>query len=396
MAAYRSAVVDPASKRTFRPATELVRAGRWPFEHEGFVNTPIYRGSTVLSRTAEEFLAHKGRYTYGRRGTPTTEALSTALSALEGGAGVVLTPSGLSAITTALLSVVKSGDHLLMVDTAYNPTRVFCNTVLARLGVEVTYYDPLAGARIANLLKPNTRAIFLEAPGSLSFEMQDVPAIAAVARGRGIVTIMDNTWATPLYFRPHDFSVDLSLEAGTKYLGGHADLNLGWVSATTEHFARLKDTCGTLGLCPGPEDTFLALRGLRTLGVRLERHMQTGLKVAGFLAQHPRVLRVLHPALESDPGHAIWQRDFKGACGLFSVVLKPAASSAAPFVDALQLFGIGASWGAYESLAIPFDCSKFRTATKWSPGGPTVRLHIGLEDPDDLIEDLDQALAKLA
>ena len=388
-------MVDRNSKRTFRPATELVRAGRTPFEHEGFVNTPIYRGSTVLSRSAEEFLARKGRYTYGRRGTPTTDALGEALAGLEGGAGVVLTPSGLSAITAALLSVLKSGDHVLIVDTAYNPTRVFCNTVLVRLGVEVTYYDPLAGAGIAALIKPNTHAIFLEAPGSLSFEMQDVPAITAVARQRGIVTIMDNTWATPLYFKPHDFGVDLSLEAGTKYLGGHADLNLGWVSATKEHFARLKDTCGTLGLCPGPEDTFLALRGLRTLGVRLDRHMQAGLKVARWLEKHPKVLRVLHPALESDPGHAIWKRDFKGACGLFSVVLRPRANSAVPFIDALALFGIGASWGAYESLAIPFDCAKFRSATKWNPGGPAVRLHIGLEDPDDLIEDLEQGLAKL-
>src|SRR5712691_6681505 len=388
-------MADRNSKRTFRPATELVRAGRTPFEHEGFVNTPIYRGSTVLSRSAEEFLAHKGRYTYGRRGTPTTDALGEALAGLEGSAGVVLTPSGLSAIITALLSVLKSGDHVLIVDTAYNPTRVLCNTVLNRLGVEVAYYDPLVGAGIAKLTKPNTRAIFLEAPGSLSLEMQDVPAITAVARARGIVTIMDNTWATPLYFKPHEFGADLSLEAGTKYLGGHADLNLGWVSAAKEHFTTLKDTCGTLGLCPGPEDTFLALRGLRTLGVRLDRHMQSGLKVARWLEKHPKVLRVLHPALESDPGHAIWKRDFKGACGLFSVVLKPGANSAVPFVDALALFGIGASWGAYESLAIPFDCAKFRSATKWSPGGPAMRLHIGLEDPDDLIEDLEQGLAKL-
>jgi cystathionine beta-lyase len=389
-------MVDRDSKRTFRPATELVRAGRTPFEHAGFVNTPIYRGSTVLSRTADDFLGHKGRYTYGRRGTPTTEALAEALAGLEGGPGVVLTPSGLSAITTALLAVTKSGDHALIVDTAYNPTRVFCNSVLARLGVDVTYYDPLVGAKIASLMRPNTRAVFLEAPGSLSFEIQDIPAIVAAARARGAVTIMDNTWATPLYFRPHDFGVDLSLAAGTKYLGGHADLNLGWVSATAEHFAKLKDTCGTLGLCPGPEDTFLALRVLRTLQVRLERHMQAGLKVARWLEKHAKVQRVLHPALEGDPGHVIWKRDFKGACGLFSVVLKPApAKSVAAFVDSLELFGIGASWGGYESLAIPFDCTKFRTATRWNPGGPTVRLHIGLEDPDDLIEDLDQGFAKL-
>jgi cystathionine beta-lyase len=384
------------SKRTFRPATELVRAGRVPFDYEGFVNTPIFRGSTVLSRTAADFIGHKGRYTYGRRGTPTTEALAEALNGLEGGAGVVLTPSGLSAITTALLSVVKSGDHALIADTVYNPTRVFCDGVLARLGIEVTYYDPLMGAKIAELIKPNTRVIFLESPGSLSFEMQDVPAITALARARGLVTIMDNTWATPLYFRPHAHGVDLSLEAATKYLGGHADLNLGWVSATAEHFAKLKDTYGTLGLCPGPEDVFLALRGLRTLGVRLERHMQSGLTVARWLKAHPKVQRVLHPALEDDPGHGIWKRDFTGACGLFSVVLQPTAAKAvAAFLDSLELFGIGASWGGYESLAIPFDCSRFRTAVRWNPGGPTVRLHVGLEDPEDLIADLGLGLTRL-
>jgi len=382
--------------RAYRSATEVVIAGRDPFEFEGFVNTPIFRGSTVLSPTAEQFLNHSGRYTYGRRGTPTTSALSEALKKLEGGAGVVLTPSGLSAITTAFLSVVKSGDHILVTDSAYGPTRKFCNDILAALGVETTYYDPTIGAGIAALMKPNTRVIFLEAPGSLTFEMQDVPAITAVAKKHGAVTIMDNTWATPLYFKPHAHGVDLSLEAGTKYLGGHADVNLGWVSATEQYWPKLYDTHGSLGLCPGPEDVFLSLRGLRTLAIRLAHHMEAGLKVARWLAARPEVLRVQHPALESDPGHAIWKRDFQGACGLFAVILKPCpAKAVAAFVEELELFGIGASWGGYESLAIPFDVTKFRTATKWNPGGPGVRIHIGLEDLNDLIADLERGFAAL-
>jgi cystathionine beta-lyase len=382
--------------REYRSATNVVLAGRAPFEFEGFVNTPIFRGSTVLSPTAEQFLNHSGRYTYGRRGTPTTSALCEALTKLEGGAGVVLTPSGLSAITTALFSVTKGGDHILVTDSAYGPTRRFCNDILAPLGVETTFYDPTIGAGIEALMKPNTRAVFLEAPGSLSFEMQDIPAITAIAKKRGAVTIMDNTWATPLYFKPHAHGVDLSLEAGTKYLGGHADVNLGWVSATEPYWPKLNDTIGTLGLCPGPEDVFLALRGLRTLAVRLAHHMEAGLKVARWLAARAEVLRVLHPALENDPGHAIWKRDFQGACGLFGVILKPCpAKAVAAFVEELELFGIGASWGGYESLAIPFDVTKIRTATKWNPGGPGVRIHIGLEDVNDLIADLERGFAAL-
>jgi cystathionine beta-lyase len=382
--------------RQYQPTTTVVNAGRTPFEFEGFVNTPIFRGSTVLSPTVEQFLGHTGRYVYGRRGTPTTDALAEALQELEGGAGVVLTPSGLSAITTAILSVVKAGDNLLVTDSAYAPTRKFCNDILAPLGVETTYYDPTAGSAIEKLLKPNTRAIFLEAPGSLSFEMQDVPAITGIARKHGAVTIMDNTWATPLYFKPHDFGIDLSLAAGTKYLVGHADANIGWISATEKFWPRLKDTHGSLGMCPGPEDVFLSLRGLRTLAIRLARHMESGLKVARWLQGLPEVARMLHPALESDPGHAIWKRDFKGACGLFGVVLKPCSSQAVTaFIEGLELFGIGASWGGFESLAIPFDVTKIRTATKWSPGGPTVRLHIGLEDTGDLIADLERGFTAL-
>lgn len=381
----------------YRPATSLVLAGRSPFEHEGFVNTPLYRGSTILSETYDDLIHHRGRYVYGRRGSPTLDALSTALASFEKSAGVLLTPSGLSAISTALLAVVKSGDHILVADTVYRPTRVICDGVLKRLGVETTYYDPLLGAGIQSLFRKNTSAVFIEAPGSQSFEMSDVPAIARAAREHGAVSLMDNTWATPLYFRPHDHGVDISIQAGTKYLGGHSDINLGTISVNETHYKRVLATHGDLGINPGPEDVYLALRGLRTMGVRLERHMESGLRIARWLQARPEVLRVMHPALENDPGHTIWKRDFSGASGLFSFVLKPeAAGNIGAFFDSLALFGMGYSWGGFESLAIPFDCSSYRTATKWAPGGPAVRLHIGLEDPDDLIEDLAAGLAKLS
>ena len=385
-----------ARGRKRRVATEVVLAGRAPTEQHGFVNTPIYRGSTVLSPTVADFQGKKQRYVYGRRGTPTTEALASAITALEGSAGTALVSSGLSAISTALMSVLRAGDHLLITDTVYGPTRHFCDTILTGFGVETTYYDPLVGGGIDELFRPNTRAVFLESPGSLSFEVQDVNAIAGEAKKRRAAVLMDNTWATPLYFRPHDHGVDLSIQAGTKYLGGHADANLGTISATAEYWSRVKETTGALGLNPGPEDVFLMLRGLRTLAVRLDHHMASGLTVARWLEGRPEVLRVLHPALESHPQHAIWKRDFRGACGLFGVVLKPHPQEAInAFIEGLELFGIGASWGGFESLIIPYDCTKIRTATQWNPGGPTVRLHVGLEDPDDLIEDLEAGLARL-
>jgi cystathionine beta-lyase len=380
----------------WRPATQVVLAGRDPFEQHGFVNTPIYRGSTVLSRSVADFAGKKARFVYGRRGTPTIEALADAITSLEGGAGTALTSSGLSAITTALMSVARAGDHVLLADTVYGPTRHFCDTILSGYGVEIDYYDPLIGGGIRDLFKPNTRAVFTESPGSLSFEVQDIPAIADATHKHGAALLMDNTWATPIYFRPHEFGVDLAIQAGTKYLGGHADANLGAISATKDYWPKLKEFTGSLGLNPGPEDVFLMSRGLRTLAVRLDLHMTSGLKVAHWLEQRPEVARVLHPALASHPQHAIWKRDFNGASGLFSVVLKPVSQSAAnAFIEALELFGIGASWGGYESLAIPFDCTKVRTATRWNPGGPTVRLHIGLEDPDDLIADLENGLTRL-
>jgi cystathionine beta-lyase len=353
----------------------------------------------VLYPTAEDFLARRARYLYGRRGTPTSEALEDALRALEGPdcAGVALLPSGLAAISTALLAVLKAGDHLLVTDSVYQPTRKFCDGMLKRYGVTATYYDPLIGGGIAALIQPNTRAVFVEAPGSLSFEIQDVPAIAAAAHAKGAVVLMDNTWATSLYFRAFEKGVDLSIQAATKYIGGHSDVMLGTVSANKATWERLADTVHALGLCVGPDDVYLGLRGLRTMGVRLAHHHQAGMKVARWLAERPEIACVLHPALESCPGHALWRRDFSGASGLFSIVFKPVAQTAVnAFLNELTLFGIGASWGGFESLAIPFDCAPIRTATKWAPGGPTVRIHIGLEEIDDLIGDLQRGFAAFA
>jgi len=381
-----------------RAATKVVTAGRDPHAYHGFVNPPVYHASTVLYPSADDFVARRARYQYGRRGTPTTEALERAIAELEGPqcAGVALLPSGLAAIATALLSVAQAGDHILVTDSAYEPTRKFCEQVLTRFGVTTSYYDPLIGSGIASLLQGNTRAVFTEAPGSLSFEMQDIGAIAQAAHAKGALVLMDNTWATPLYFRPLDHGVDLAIQAGTKYIGGHSDVMLGTVSANAAAFPALKSTAGLCGLCEGPDDVYLGLRGLRTLAVRLERHYQSGLAIAKWLEQRPEVLRLLHPALPSHPGHAIWQRDFSGASGLFSMVLKPVPQKAVhAFLDTLDLFGIGASWGGYESLAIPFDCTRVRTATSWAPGGPTVRFHIGLEAVEDLIADLEGGFAAM-
>jgi cysteine-S-conjugate beta-lyase len=382
-----------------RPATRLVTEGRDPFAHSGFVNPPVYHASTVLYRNAEDLVAHRAPYQYGRRGTPTSEALEQALKAIEGPqcAGAALLPSGLAAISTALLSVLRSGDHVLVTDSAYRPTRTFCDGVLQRFGIEPSYYDPLIGAEISHCFRPHTRAVFVEAPGSQSFEMQDVPAIAAAAHERGAVVLMDNTWATPLYFAALSKGVDLSIQAGTKYIGGHSDLMLGTVSATAEYWPPLKETVNTMGLCVGPDDIYLGLRGLRTLGVRLARHEQSALTVARWLRSRPEVRRVLHPALEDDPGHSIWRRDFSGSSGLFSIVLEPISEPAVhAFLNALRLFGLGFSWGGYESLVIVFDCSGYRTATTWAPGGPTLRFHVGLEDTSDLIADLEQGFAAMA
>lgn len=376
--------------------TLLVHAGREPFEQHGFVNTPIYRGSTVLYPTTDDLLHRRGRYSYGTKGTPTTEALETAWTQLTGAAGTVLAPSGLAAVTVALLSCLKAGDHLLVTDSVYLPTRQFCNGVLKKFGVETTYYDPLIGADIASLMRPNTTVVFTEAPGSQSLEMQDIPAIAEVAHRHGAVVLMDNTWATPLLFPPHERGVDIAIEAGTKYLSGGSDLLLGLVSANERCFKNLRATYEALAMCPGPEDVFLGLRGLRTMALRLREHEKQALEMARWLAGRPEVARVLHPALDTYTGHDIWKRDFKGSSGLFSVILKPCSDKAlAAMLDGLALFGMGYSWGGFESLVIPFNCATYRTATKWEPGGHALRFHIGLEDLEDLQRDLDAGFARL-
>jgi cystathionine beta-lyase len=386
-------------KTPLKPETRLVTAGRDTEGQHGFVNPAVYHASTVLYPTAEAQVAHRARYAYGRRGTPTTEALENALRELEGEAcaGVALMPSGLSAIATALMAVAGSGDHILVTDSVYRPTRVFCDSVFQRMGVETTYYDPLIGDGIAQLIKPNTKAVFVEAPGSQSFEMQDIPAIAKVAHDKGALVLADNTWASPLYFRAFEKGVDLVIQAGTKYIGGHSDIMFGCVAANAQTLSALKSTVYAMGICVGPDDMFLALRGLRTLGVRLARHHQSGVTIARWLEQRPEVQRVMHPALESHPGHTIWKRDFTGASGLFSVVLKPAPEKAVhAFMNELTLFGLGYSWGGFESLVILFDCTEYRSATAWAPGGPALRFHIGLEDLADLIADLERGFAAMA
>lgn len=386
-----------SDRKDIKPDTKLVAAGRRRDYTQGIVNPAVWRASTILFDSIEDMHAAEpptdGRLHYGRNGTPTTWALQDAITGLEEGAALTrLFPSGSAAVAGALLTVLSAGDELLMVDTTYGPTRALCDTVLRRYGVATRYYDPMIGAGIADLIGEKTRAIFLESPGTYTFEVQDVPAICAVAKERGIATLIDNTWATPLYLPAIELGVDLSIVACTKYIGGHADVMLGSVTATEAWAARLERTRRTLGQSAGPDDAWLALRGLRTLSVRLARHHESGLRVARWLAEQPQVARVLHPALPSCPGHDLFRRDFKGASGLFSIVLQGGDEAAQTrFIESLSLFGIGYSWGAFESLAVPGHLTRTATAPAWE--GPLVRLHIGLEDPDDLIADLARALA---
>jgi len=377
-----------------RPETKLSSLGRKSKEHYGVVNTPVYRASTILYPNVAALDAHDMPFTYGRRGNPTLKSLEEAINALEGATRTLFVPSGLNAVATAILSVCGSGDHLLVADSCYAPSRVFCDKTLKRFGVETTYYDPLVGDGIETLFRPNTRAVFCESPGSLTFEVQDIPAIARVAHARGASVLLDNTWATPLFFPALARGADLSIQAVTKYVGGHADVMMGYVAANESHAARLLEFHGNSGLYVSGDDCFLALRGLRTLAVRLKRHQETALVLARWLQTRPEVSRVLYPALENDPGHAIWRRDFLGACGLFGVVLKPALHEAvAAMLDGLAHFGLGFSWGGYESLAVPADIR--RTARKFDAEGPVIRIHAGLEDADDLIRDLAKGFERL-
>jgi len=385
------------AKARLRPRSRLVHLGRDAEASQGFVSVPPFRGSTVLFPDVATLKSRKQRYVYGTHGTPTTEALSEAWTAISGAAGTTLVPSGLAAIVVSLMTALNAGDHLLMCDSAYQPARIFCEATLKRMGVETTYYDPLLGAGIGALMRANTKAVFVESPGSQSLEVQDIPAIAAEAHARGACVVADNTWATPLFFSPHAHGVDMAVEAGTKYLSGHSDLLLGLVSANAQWFPRLAKTVDQMAIPPGPEDVFLALRGLRTMELRLREAERQALALARWLKGRPEVERVIHPALPDDPGHAIWKRDFTGSSGLFSVVLRPASEAAvAAMLDGLELFGMGYSWGGFESLVIPFDCTAYRTATRWAPGGPTLRFTVGLEDIEDLKEDLDRGFARLA
>ena len=381
--------------------TLLAHAGRDPEANYGIINPPVYHASTVVFPTLaalEE--SEKDPFTgvtYGRFGTPTTFALEEAVAALEGGYRAVAVPSGLAAIAASLIAFVVTGDHVLVADNVYGPTRQrVCDLILARMGVEVTYYDPLVGADIARLMRDNTRVVFLESPGSLTFELQDVPAIAAAAKARGAVVVMDNTWATPLYFKPLAHGVDISIQAATKYIVGHADAMLGVITTTEEHFQTVKTMAHALGHAAAPDDCYLALRGLRTLAVRLARHQETGLALARWLEGRPEVARVLHPALPDDPGHSLWKRDFTGACGLFGIVLKDFPKSAvAAMLDGLELFAMGFSWGGYESLILLVDPEAVRSAVPWTASGPTLRLHAGLEDVQDLTADLERGFERL-
>ena len=376
--------------------TRLVEGGRRKEWRGRLVNPPVERASTILFDSSDELHGSRpglGEYRYGLQGTATQWALSDALTQLEpGAAGTSLYSSGLAAITTALFTVLSPGDELLATDSVYGPTRKFCETILKRFGVATFYYDPLVGAGIADLITDKTRAILLESPGSLTMEVQDAPGICAAARERGVITLLDNTWATPLLFPAIAAGVDISILAATKYVGGHADVMLGTVTTTQEYFARIERTGWDLGHSVSPDDAWLGSRGLRTMGVRLKQHEASGLKIARWLKDQPQVGLVLHPALPDCPGHQYWKRDFKGSSGLFAFELKGSDKSArAAFVDGLELFGIGYSWGGFESLALPVD--PVRSVSK--PAAPNlVRLHVGLEDPDDLIEDLAAALAR--
>lgn len=381
--------------------TKLVHAGRRSSQYHGVVNPPVLHASTILFDSLAELekagASTPGKVTYGRHGTPTRFLLEEAVAELEGGYGTLCVSSGVSAITNTILAFVKPGDHILVTDSAYFPTRNLCNTFLKKFGVETEYYDPTLGGDIAGLIRDNTALVWCESPGSLTFEMQDIPAIAKAAHARDVKVLLDNTWASPILCRPFELGVDVSVQAGTKYIVGHSDVMLGTITTATEaDLLTIKKQILISGDAVGPDDCYLAQRGLRTLAVRLKQHHESGLKVAKWLQTRSEVKRVLHPGLPDDPGHAIWKRDFSGASGLFSFVMEPVEKAQlANMVDHMELFGMGFSWGGFESLILPSDPTKIRTATNWDEDGQLIRLHVGLEDPDDLIADLEAGFERL-
>jgi len=384
----------------YRVATEVAHLGRDPRRFLGAINTPVFRASTILLPTMADLeRASRGEYkglSYGLHGLPTVTDLQRALATLEGGHAALAVPSGLTATTLPLLALLAPGDHLLVTDAVYGPTRRFCDNHLRRFGIDVGYYDPLAGAAIADAFRPNTKIVFTESPGSLTFEVQDIRAIADVAHARGARVVLDNTWATPLGFRAFDHGADVSVHAATKYIGGHSDVLLGAIVANAETYPALHRLWTDMGVTPSSDDCFLALRGLRTLAVRMKRHEASALEVAAWFRSRPEVREVLCPALPGDRGYELWKRDFRGASGLFGVVLHPVdAAAIARMLDGMRLFGMGWSWGGFESLLIPTWPERARTVTRWNPGGPSLRIHIGLEDPQDLINDLDEGFARL-
>lgn len=377
------------------PETILTHTGRQTGDHFGFVNTPVFRGSTVLFKTIDELDNHDHPYRYGRTGNPSTRAVETVISALEGANGTVLAPSGLSAVSTALLSALAAGDELLVTDSVYEPTRLFCSDTLKRLGITTRFYDPRIGAGIAALITERTKAIFVESPGSLTFEVQDLPAIASVAKPRGIAVIVDNSWATPLFLKPLALGADIVIHAGTKMFVGHSDAMFGTASANERFWPQLARTHRLMGICASPDDAFLAARGLRTLAIRMKEHESRALELARWLEGQHTVRQVFHPALEQHPDHAIWKRDFTGSGSLFSVLLEPAPREAvAAMVNHFELFGMGYSWGGYESLCLPIHPERIRTAVDWSARGKMFRIHVGFEDLEDLKADLRAALER--
>ena len=380
--------------------TTIATVGLDPFANHGIVNPPVYHASTILFPTLADWKASRAPdfqgVRYGRIGTPTTFALQDAVTEIDGGYRSIAVASGAGAVCAVLMSFADTGDHILVADTVYGPTRRLCENLLSRFGIETTFYDPMIGAGIAELMRPNTKLVFLESPGTITFEVSDVPAITAAAHAGGAVTAFDNTWASPLYFKPFDHGVDVSISAATKYISGHSDVMLGVITMTEESYPRVRPNANMLGGCPGPDDCYLALRGLRTLGVRMPRHQESALALAHWLRDRPEISRVMHPALPDHPGHGFWKRDYLGSSGLFGFILKPLSETAlAAMLDGMKLIHMGASWGGFESLFLPAQPETMRSATVWDDPGRVLRLHVGLEDVDDLKADLEAGFERL-